>query len=82
MMCVTTARHVHGLVVYTGHDTRIQMNAAKVPLKMGSFDLFLNVQIIILIVAQVWSLGHVGALQSSGWQIIDFCGACVRSSSA
>ncbi|GMH33103.1 hypothetical protein BSKO_00937 [Bryopsis sp. KO-2023] len=47
------SRYVYGLVVYTGSETRIQMNAAKVPLKMGSFDRFLNVQITVLIVAQI-----------------------------
>lgn len=44
---------MYGLVVYTGHDTRIQMNAAKVPLKMGSFDQFLNLQITLIIIVQV-----------------------------
>lgn len=36
---------VLGLVVYTGKDTRIQMNSASAPLKIGSFDHFLNMQV-------------------------------------
>eukprot|EP00210_Caulerpa_lentillifera_P006951 g6646.t1 len=44
--------HVYGLAVYTGRETRIQMNAARVPLKVGSFDRFLNIQIGILISIQ------------------------------
>eukprot|EP00210_Caulerpa_lentillifera_P001750 g1680.t1 len=44
--------YVYGLAVYTGPETRIQMNAAKVPLKVGSFDRFLNIQIAILISVQ------------------------------
>jgi len=44
--------YVYGLVVYTGKETRIQKNAARVPLKVGSFDRFLNIQIAILIAVQ------------------------------
>lgn len=44
--------YVYGLAVYTGRETRIQMNAARVPLKVGSFDRFLNIQIAILISVQ------------------------------
>lgn len=47
------SNYVYGLVVYTGKETRIQMNAARVPLKVGSFDRFLNIQIGILISVQV-----------------------------
>ncbi|CAD7701700.1 unnamed protein product [Ostreobium quekettii] len=46
------SRHVYGLVVYTGCDTRIQKNAATPPLKYGSFDRFLNIQVYGLIVIQ------------------------------
>lgn len=42
-----------GLVVYTGKETRIQMNAAKTPLKVGSFDRFLNFQIVLVIAMQL-----------------------------
>lgn len=44
---------VVGLVVYTGQETRIQMNASGPPLKVGSFDHFLNLQIGIIIAMQV-----------------------------
>ncbi|GMH33051.1 hypothetical protein BSKO_00885 [Bryopsis sp. KO-2023] len=47
------SKHVYGLVVYTGKESRIQMNAASAPLKMGSFDRFLNIQITLLIIAQI-----------------------------
>eukprot|EP00803_Ostreobium_quekettii_P002905 evm.model.scf_903.4 EVM.evm.TU.scf_903.4 scf_903:32108-44084(+) len=46
------SRHVYGLVVYTGPESRIQKNAAAAPLKYGSFDLFLNIQVYALIVIQ------------------------------
>ncbi|KAK9810005.1 hypothetical protein WJX72_003251 [[Myrmecia] bisecta] len=45
--------YVLGLVVYTGSETRIQMNAAKTPNKVGSYDIFLNLQICLIIVLQI-----------------------------
>ncbi len=42
-----------GLVVYAGKATRIQMNATKTPLKVGSFDRFLNLQISLVILLQM-----------------------------
>jgi hypothetical protein len=51
-----TLRNSHeivGLVVYTGRESRIQMNATKTPLKIGSFDRFLNFQITLVIAMQL-----------------------------
>lgn len=42
-----------GLVVYTGRESRIQMNAARTPNKVGSFDRFLNLQIGLVIAFQL-----------------------------
>ena len=47
------SHYIYGLVVYTGSETRIQMNSAAAPLKIGSFDHFLNMQVAILICGQV-----------------------------
>mmetsp|Transcript_7573 Transcript_7573/g.22355 ORF Transcript_7573/g.22355 Transcript_7573/m.22355 type:complete len:1298 (+) Transcript_7573:304-4197(+) len=44
---------VVGLVVYTGPESRIQMNAAAPPSKQGSYTRFLNMQVIIVIVLQI-----------------------------
>ena len=45
---------VVGVAVYTGRDTRIQRNARQSPrLKVGAYDLFLNVQVLALIVLQL-----------------------------
>jgi phospholipid-transporting ATPase len=46
------SQYILGLVVYTGAETRIQMNSAAAPLKVGSFDHFLNMQVAILIMGQ------------------------------
>jgi magnesium-transporting ATPase (P-type) len=47
------SRHILGLVVYTGPESRIQMNSAAPPLKIGCFDHFLNMQVVILIAGQM-----------------------------
>ena len=47
------SRYIIGLVVYTGRESRIQMNATKTPLKIGSFDRFLNFQITLVIFMQL-----------------------------
>ncbi|KDD71842.1 hypothetical protein H632_c4305p0, partial [Helicosporidium sp. ATCC 50920] len=47
------SNYVVGLVVYTGAETRIQMNAARTPNKVGSFDRFLNLQIGLIIAMQL-----------------------------
>ncbi|KAK9836118.1 hypothetical protein WJX81_002623 [Elliptochloris bilobata] len=44
---------IAGLVVYTGAESRIQMNAAAPPRKRGAFDTFLNVQITLVLVLQM-----------------------------
>ena len=47
------SNEIVGLVVYTGKETRIQMNSTKTPLKIGSFDRFLNLQITLVIAMQL-----------------------------
>ncbi|KAK9839881.1 hypothetical protein WJX81_008363 [Elliptochloris bilobata] len=42
-----------GMVVYTGSESRIQMNAAPPPRKRGAFDTFLNVQITVVLAIQL-----------------------------
>jgi magnesium-transporting ATPase (P-type) len=43
---------VLGMVVYTGKETRIQMNNRSCPFKLGSLDTYLNMQIILLLFLQ------------------------------
>lgn len=47
------SNYIVGLVVYAGKETRIQRNATKTPLKVGSFDRFLNLQISLVICLQL-----------------------------
>jgi phospholipid-transporting ATPase len=52
--CLLKNSHsILGLVVYAGRETRIQMNSAAAPLKVGAFDHFLNMQVAILIMGQI-----------------------------
>lgn len=39
---------VFGIVVYTGHETKLMMNSTKAPLKRSSVDKLTNVQILLL----------------------------------
>eukprot|EP00092_Neocalanus_flemingeri_P094212 GFUD01119777.1.p1 GENE.GFUD01119777.1~~GFUD01119777.1.p1 ORF type:complete len:1194 (-),score=278.48 GFUD01119777.1:164-3745(-) len=44
---------VHGLVVYTGHESKLLMNSTKAPLKRSTVDIVTNYQIIFLFVILV-----------------------------
>uniref|UniRef100_A0A8B9TIG2 Phospholipid-transporting ATPase n=1 Tax=Anas platyrhynchos TaxID=8839 RepID=A0A8B9TIG2_ANAPL len=39
---------VHGIVVYTGHDTKLMQNSTSPPLKMSNVERITNIQILIL----------------------------------
>ena len=41
-------RWVFGLVVYTGHETKLMKNSTSAPLKRSSVDKLINKQILIL----------------------------------
>jgi phospholipid-translocating ATPase len=71
--CMLKNSHfVYGLVVYTGPETRIQMNSAAAPHKVGSFDHFLNMQVAILICGQV-TLCILCAVMNYYWREAEVC---------
>ncbi|XP_039607307.1 probable phospholipid-transporting ATPase IA isoform X4 [Polypterus senegalus] len=39
---------IHGIVVYTGHDTKLMQNSTKPPLKLSNVERITNIQILIL----------------------------------
>nr|XP_033802237.1 phospholipid-transporting ATPase IA isoform X2 [Geotrypetes seraphini] len=39
---------VHGIVVYTGHDTKLMQNSTRPPLKLSNVERITNIQILIL----------------------------------
>ena len=45
--------YAFGLVVYTGKETRIFKNNSKTPMKSGSMEYFLNIQIVVLAIVQM-----------------------------
>lgn len=62
---------VHGLVVFTGHETKLMRNATAAPIKRTAVEHMLNLQIIFLfsiliILAIVSSAGHVIKNKVSG----------------
>eukprot|EP00210_Caulerpa_lentillifera_P001725 g1657.t1 len=61
------SEYIYGLVVYTGCETRIQMNASSFPQKIGSCDRFLNLHIRVIIFIQVLFCGYL-AVGSYLWR--------------
>uniref|UniRef100_A0A8D0IHP3 Phospholipid-transporting ATPase n=1 Tax=Sus scrofa TaxID=9823 RepID=A0A8D0IHP3_PIG len=63
---------VHGIVVYTGHDTKLMQNSTSPPLKLSNVERITNVQILILfciliamslvcsVGAAIWNRRHSG----------------------
>ena len=66
------SHYVYGLVIYTGSETRIQMNSAAPPLKIGGFDHFLNIQVAILICGQL-VLCLICAILNYSWRETEAC---------
>lgn len=75
---------VHGIVVYTGHDTKLMQNSTKPPLKLSNVERITNIQILILfcillamslicaIGSAIWSNKH----QDRDWYIdLNYAGA-------
>ncbi|XP_077649265.1 phospholipid-transporting ATPase IB isoform X2 [Urocitellus parryii] len=68
---------VFGVVVYTGHDTKLMQNSTKAPLKRSNVEKVTNVQIlvlfgILLVMALVSSVGALywnGSHGASNWYI-------------
>ncbi|KAF0873170.1 AT8A2 ATPase, partial [Crocuta crocuta] len=61
---------VFGIVVYTGHDTKLMQNSTKAPLKRSNVEKVTNVQILVLfgILLVMALVSSVGALYWSGSQ--------------
>ncbi|XP_043917453.1 phospholipid-transporting ATPase IA isoform X2 [Protopterus annectens] len=75
---------VHGIVVYTGHDTKLMQNSTRPPLKLSNVERITNIQILILfcillamslicaIGSAIWSNKH----QDRDWYIdLNYAGA-------
>lgn len=61
---------VHGVVVFTGHETKLMRNATATPIKRTDVERIINLQIIalfsiLIILALVSSIGNVAKIQVS-----------------
>lgn len=55
---------IYGVVIYTGHETKLMRNAMKAPLKRSSIDKLTNYQIlllfvILLVMSTICTLGNI-----------------------
>lgn len=62
---------VFGIVIYTGHETKLMKNSTMAPLKRSSVDKLTNIQILLLfgillvmcivcsVCNKIWTDGHV-----------------------
>uniref|UniRef100_A0A8C5PGP7 Phospholipid-transporting ATPase n=1 Tax=Leptobrachium leishanense TaxID=445787 RepID=A0A8C5PGP7_9ANUR len=57
---------VHGIVVYTGHDTKLMQNSTKPPLKLSNVERITNMQILLLF-ATLISISLVCSIGASIW---------------
>lgn len=65
---------IHGIVVFTGHETKLMRNATAAPIKRTAVEHMINLQIIflfsiLLILAIVSSMGNVITLNLHGSQL-------------
>ncbi|XP_053314387.1 phospholipid-transporting ATPase IA isoform X2 [Spea bombifrons] len=57
---------VHGIVVYTGHDTKLMQNSTKPPLKLSNVERITNMQILLLFGTLI-TISLVCSIGSSIW---------------
>uniref|UniRef100_A0A8C5VB65 Phospholipid-transporting ATPase n=1 Tax=Microcebus murinus TaxID=30608 RepID=A0A8C5VB65_MICMU len=57
---------VHGIVVYTGHDTKLMQNSTSPPLKLSNVERITNVQILILFCILI-AMSLVCSLGAAEW---------------
>ena len=57
---------VHGAVIFTGHESKVMMNATGVPSKRSSLERRLDMLIVVIfgILAVICSIGAVGSVLS------------------
>lgn len=68
---------VHGLVIYTGHETKLMKNATSAPLKRSTIDRLTNTQILMLfmlllvlcIISTIFSVFWSSAHDSNHWYL-------------
>ena len=67
-MSLRNTEHVSGVVVYTGHDSKIQMNSTGATYKTSNIMRITNRQILYVFCIQVIS-AIIGSLIGTSWMI-------------
>lgn len=57
---------VHGIVVYTGHDTKLMQNSTRPPLKLSNVERITNIQILLLF-CTLLAISLICSIGSSIW---------------
>ena len=71
-MSLRNTEEVYGLVVYTGHDTKIMMNTAEAKYKFSNLELMMNKSIVIILCFQ-FTLSLIGAVKGYLWLGDNLC---------
>lgn len=62
--------YIYGLIVFTGHDTKIMKNSVRTKSKFSRLENATNVYIIVIVIIQV-SVSFTAALISTLWETIN-----------
>jgi magnesium-transporting ATPase (P-type) len=60
--------HVYGIVIFSGHDTKIMMNSMAAKYKFSGLELYTNYAIAVVLLTQ-FILASIGALTGTLWII-------------
>lgn len=67
-MSLRNTEHVTGIVVYTGHDSKIQMNSADSVYKVSNISKQTNKQILLVFMIQI-ICSMIGSAVGSTWMV-------------
>ena len=71
-MSLKNTEEVYGLVVYTGHDTKIMQNTAQAKYKFSNLELMMNKAIVGILCFQ-FTLSLIGAVKGYHWLGANLC---------
>lgn len=60
--------YVYGVVIFTGHDTKIMMNSMAAKYKFSGLEIYTNYAIAVVLLTQ-FVLASIGALTGTLWII-------------
>ena len=60
--------YVYGIVIFSGHDTKIMMNSMAAKYKFSGLEMYTNYAIVVVLVTQ-FILASIGALTGTLWLI-------------